>query len=96
LTRDLISDSAARTFRVKVPNGRHVVTVFMGDMGPGHDDMQVLADGKLKLEKISTKSGEVKELFFDVDVKNDVLDIELRDGGGKDPNWTCAGLIVGK
>jgi len=96
LTRDFIFDKASRTFRVKVPNGPYAVTVYLGDMTTGHDDMEVRAEGEPKLQKITNKVGEVKELSFAVEVKDGILDIEFRDAGGSDPNWACAGLIVGK
>ncbi|MEW6356366.1 MAG: DUF6807 family protein [Planctomycetota bacterium] len=96
LTRDFIFDRAPQTFRVKVPNGAHVVTVFLGDMATGHDNMEVRAEGQVGLQNVTSKGGEVKELFFEAHVEDGALDIEFRDAGGNDPNWTCAGLIVGK
>jgi len=96
LTRDFIFDRAPRTFRVKVPNGSYVVTVFLGDMSNPHDNMAVHAEGKPKLKKVTSGAGEVKELAFNVDVEDGALDIEFKDAGGRDVNWTCAGVIVGK
>lgn len=96
LTRDFVFDAAPRTFRIRLANGTRVVTVFLGDMTTGHDNMEVLAEGEVKLRKITNKAGEVKELFFDVKLEDGLLDIEFRNGGGRNPHWTCAGLMVGK
>ncbi len=95
LERDFLFDTRPRTFRVRVPNGAHVVTVFLGDMTTSHDRMEVLAEGEFKLRKIRNRAGEVRELFFDVDVEDGFLDVEFRDAGGN-PHWTCAGLMIGK
>jgi len=96
LTRDFVFDAQPRTFRLRLANGLRVVTVFLGDMTTGHDNMEVRAEGEVKLRKITNKAGEVKELFFDVKLEDGLLDIEFRNGGGRNPHWTCAGLMVGK
>ena len=84
------------TFKVKVPTGSYVVTVYLGDMTCGHDNVEVYAEGQLKLKGITNKAGEVKDCFFDVDVKDGMLELDFKDAGGGDGNWCCAGLIVAK
>ena len=95
LTRDFVFDAAPRTFKVNLPNADYIVTVFMGDMANGHDLAEIHAEGELKHKGITTRAGEVKELTFPVTVKDGVLDILFRDGGGGNEHWTCPGLIIG-
>ena len=95
LTRDFVFDAAPRTFRVNLPNGDYIVTVFMGDMSNPHDLAEIHAEGELKHKGITNRAGEVKELTFPVTVKDGVLDILFKDGGGGNPHWTCPGLVIG-
>jgi len=96
LTRDLVLDAAPRTFRVNLDNGQYWVTVYVGDQTHGHDEVEIRAEGQLQHKGITSRAGEVKEVDFQVTVNDGVLDVEIRDGGGNNPHWTCAGLVIGR
>jgi hypothetical protein len=94
LERDLIFDSINRTFNIDLSNGDYFVTVFLGDMSYAHDDVDVYAEGILKLDDVNTSAGEIKRLSFLVPVSDGQLNVLFNDSGGSDPNWVCVGLIV--
>jgi hypothetical protein len=94
LERDFIFDSINRTFNIDLSNGDYFVTVFLGDMSYAHDDVDVYAEGILKLDDVNTSAGEIKRLSFLVPVSDGQLNILFNDSGGSDPNWVCVGLIV--
>ena len=96
LTRDIVLDAAPRTFRVKLANGQYWVTVYVGDQNYGHDEVEIRAEGQLQHKGITNRPGEVKEVDFQVTVNDGVLDVEIRDGGGRNPHWACAGLVIGR
>ncbi|HOX38058.1 MAG TPA: PmoA family protein [Candidatus Brocadiia bacterium] len=96
LTRDLLFDNEPRTFRVRVPNGPCAVACHLGDMANGHDRMEVRAEGETRLTGITTAPGEVRAAAFEVNVEDGFLDLEFRDAGGSDGNWTCAGVVIGR
>lgn len=94
LTRDLIFDSVDRTFLINLTNGKYLVTPIMGDMDYSHDNMDVYAQGQLKLNKINTSATEIKWLNFTTTVNNGQLNITFHDYTGPDLNWVCNGLII--
>jgi len=96
LTRDFVFDRKPRVFRVRVPNGSYHVTVFLGDMQAGHDKMVVSAEGEVVLKNITCRGGSVKECPFEATVEDGTLDIELKDGGGGNRDWTCPGVIISR
>ena len=96
LTRDFVFDRKPRVFHVRLPKGSYNVTVFLGDMQSGHDRMVVSAEGKVVLKSVTTRRGEAKECPFKVDVKDGKLDIEFKDGGGGNRDWTCPGIVISK
>ena len=94
LERDLIFDSVNRTFNIDLPNGEYFVTVFLGDMSYAHDDVDVYAEGILKLDDVNISAGEIKRLSFLLPVSDGQLNVLFNDSEGSDPNWVCVGLIV--
>ncbi|MBD3155822.1 MAG: hypothetical protein GF368_04150 [Candidatus Aenigmarchaeota archaeon] len=94
LERDLIFGPNNREFKVDLPNGDYIVTVLLGDLSYSHDNMDVFAEGDLKLDDISTSSGQIEWLDFFVNVNDATLNMEFSDDGGIDPNWVSEGLII--
>jgi len=94
LTRDLIFDSVDRTFLINLTNGKYLITAIMGDMDYSHDNMDVYAQGQLKLNKINTSTGQIKWLNFTTNVNAGQLNITFHDNSGPDLNWICNGLII--
>jgi len=93
-TRDFIFDSAERVFKINLANGWYMISVSLGDMTVRHDQMSVLANEVLKIEKVTTAGGEVRLFDFEVTVTDGVLDIMFQDVGGSDANWVCAGIEI--
>ncbi|MCX7044835.1 MAG: HEAT repeat domain-containing protein [Candidatus Sumerlaeota bacterium] len=95
LTRDFILDTAPRKFMVKLSNGEHTVTVYLGDTQSGHDKMQVKAQGQVVVPNATTAAGEVKEFTFKTTVSDGLLTLEFtKAAGSKDANWCCEGVII--
>jgi cysteine-rich repeat protein len=99
LQRDLIFDSAEKTFIVDVPNdgAGYYLTVYLGDMQYAHDNMQVFVEGNLIFDGISTVAGEIKKLTKYIgQISDSAIDIKFKDNGGSNIHWTVAGIELGK
>lgn len=95
LKRDFVMDSsAARTFRVDLPNGTYAVTVTMGDNGFAHDNMIVKANGATMLGNVNNAVGSFSVNTFNVNVTSSSLALEFSDGGGSDPTWVVNGVSI--
>ncbi|HVN15907.1 MAG TPA: NBR1-Ig-like domain-containing protein [Anaerolineales bacterium] len=95
LRRDFVmSSSAARTFRVDLPNGSYLVTVTMGDNDYAHDNMIVKANGVTVLSNVSSAAGSFAVNSFNVTISSGSLSLEFSDGGGSDPTWVVNALTI--
>jgi hypothetical protein len=93
--KDLSYCDTDRTFNVDVENGDFRILIFIGDRGAfAHDDIDVSAEGMVKLADIDTAPGEVKPFEFDVTVTDGQLHLLFEDSGGTDPNWVVNALYV--
>jgi len=95
LKRDFVlHSSAARTFRVDLPNGSYSVSVTMGDNDFAHDNMIVKANGTTVLSGVNSGAGGFAANTFSVTVSGGSLSLEFSDGGGADPTWVVNALTV--
>jgi hypothetical protein len=95
LKRDFVmNSSAARTFKVDLPNGNYAVTVTMGDYNTAHDNMVVKAQGTTVLGDVDTAARAFAVNTFNVTVSSDTLSLEFSDAGGKDPAWVINGIAI--
>jgi len=97
LNRDFVYSSAAKTLIHQVANGNYRVTVNLFDANSRHDNMQVKAEGQVKLSNQTWGAGSGnKTLEFEVNVTDGNLNLEFSDQGGNDPNWVLNRLVVTK
>ncbi len=95
LKRDFVmSASAARTFKVDMPNGTYAVTITMGDNDFPHDNMVVKANGNTILADVDTAAGSYSINTFNVTVSNGSLSLEFSDAGGTDSTWVVNGVSI--
>ncbi len=95
LRRDFVMDSsAARTFKVDLPNGTYSVVVTQGDQAYAHDNMVVKANGVTKLADVDTALGSFVTNTFSVSVTGGSLSLEFSDAGGTDPTWVVNGVAI--
>ena len=95
LRRDFVMDSsAARTFKVDLPNATYAVTVTMGDNDFAHDNMIVKANGTTILSDVDTAAGSYSVNTFNVTVSSGSLSLEFSDAGGSDPTWVVNGVSI--
>ncbi len=95
LKRDFVmSSSAARTFKVDLPNGNYAVTVTMGDNESAHDNMVVKAAGATVLADVDTAAGAFSVNTFNATVTSETLSLEFSDAGGSDPAWVVNGVAI--
>lgn len=95
LRRDFVmSSSAARTFKVDLPNGTYNVAVTQGDQSFLHDNMVVKANGVTKLPDVDTPAGTFVTNTFAVTVTGGSLSLEFSDAGGTDPTWVINGVSI--
>ena len=95
LNRDFVQhSSAARTFKVDLPDGAYTVTITMGDNDHLHDNMIVKVDGATELADVDSIAGAFTENSFPVVVSGGSLSIEFSDGGGSDPTWVVNSLTI--
>ena len=94
LQRDFVFDSKPKVFRFKTGNGSYRVTVYLGDMTGGHDKMMVSANGDVKVDGVTNRTGEIKEVSFDAKVTKGLLDLEFSDGGGSNGDWCLVGIAI--
>lgn len=96
LTRDLVTHgtSAARVFKVDLPNGSYSVSVTMGDNDYSHDNMVVKANGTTVLADVDNTAGGFPVNTFVVAVSGGSLSLEFSDAGGADPSWVVNSLTI--
>ena len=92
LSRD-INFSTLATFAVDLPNGEFDVTVRLGDMGAGHDQMGVFLEGAYT-SSLTTLVGQSEVRTYRTTVDDGQLTVLLDDLGGKDANVAITGLEV--
>lgn len=97
LNRDFVMhSSAARTFKVDLPNGNYSVSLTMGDTDYAHDNMVVKANGATVLADVDNALGAFTSNTFNVTVSGGSLAFEFSDGGGADPTWIVNAVSITK
>jgi len=95
LKRDLVTHaSAARTFKVDLPNGNYSVSITMGDNDYPHDNMMVKANGTTVLPDVDNVAGAFAVNTFAVTVSGGSLSLEFSDAGGADSSWVVNALTI--
>ena len=89
-----MSSSAARTFKVDLPNGNYAVSVTMGDNDYAHDDMVVKANGTTVLGDVDNAIGAFTVNNFNVTVSGGSLALEFSDAGGAEPSWVVNAVTI--
>jgi len=95
LNRDFVYSSQAKTFSQEIANGTYEVAVNLFDADYLHDNMQVSAEGQVKLSNQTfgvSAGNETKS--FNVTVSDGQLDLEFSDQGGNDRNWVLNRIVV--
>lgn len=85
--------TADGTFGVDVPSGIYLVTLFLGDPGPAHDQMGVYLEGQL-VDTVSTDAGIVVSKTYETFVVDGQLTLRLKDLGGSDTVAVIEGLVI--
>jgi len=96
LTRDFVSSSETRTFEVALSPGVWQVRMTFGDRNNAHDNMQVRAEGSVRIRSFSTNRNQIIEQTFASRVTDGRLQLEFSDTGGSDPNWVVNGIVLSK
>ena len=94
LTRDFHYSSSDGTFVVDLSDGEYEVDIHLGESLVSTDQVEILAEGELKLENISTAAHEFKTESFSVTVSDGQLNLTFHDGGGANPFWIINGLEI--
>jgi hypothetical protein len=95
LKRDFVTHaSAARTFKVDLPNGNYSVSITMGDNDFAHDNMVVKANGAVVLADVDNAATVFAVNTFVVTVSGGSLSLEFSDAGGADPSWVVNSLTI--
>jgi len=95
LRRDFIFDSSDATFVPwDIPNGDYLVTVTIGDQKYRHDNIDVYAEGALKLNDVTVNAGQFITQTFTVTLSDGELNIRFHDDGGTDLNWVVNALTI--
>jgi hypothetical protein len=95
LNRDFVMhSSAARIFKVDLPNGNYVVDVTMGDNDYVHDNMIVKANGAVVLPDVDNAAGSFTTNSFNMTVSSGSLALEFSDAGGADPTWVVNAVTI--
>lgn len=95
LNRDFVQhSSAARTFKVDLPDGSYTVSVTMGDNDHLHDDMIVKVDGVIELADVDNAVGVFTVNTFSITVSGGSVSFEFSDGGGSDATWVVNSLTI--
>lgn len=95
LKRDLVTHgSAARTFKVDLPNGNYTVSLTMGDNDYAHDNMVVKANGNTMLADVDNAAAAFTVNTFVVTVTGGSISLEFSDAGGADPSWVINTLSI--
>ncbi len=96
LNRDFIYSSQAKTFETKVSNGEWEALITFGDKNFPHDNMQVKAEGVLKVTNATTSAGQFLNQELTTEVRDGKISLQFLDNGGSDPNWTVTRLRLKK
>jgi hypothetical protein len=97
LNRDFVmQSSAARTFKVDLPNGNYFVSVTMGDNDYAHDNMVVKSNGTTVLPDLDTVVGAYITNTFTVTISSGSLSLEFSDAGGSDSTWVVNAVTITK
>jgi hypothetical protein len=91
---DMVSNSAARTFKVALRNGTYTVNVVMGDQSYAHDNMSITANGTVLASNITTAAGSYYTNSFTVVNTQNALSFGIADNGGSDANWVLNALTI--
>lgn len=95
LKRDFVTHgSAARTFKVDLPNGNYTVNLTMGDNDYAHDNMVVKANGTTVLADVDNAAAAFTANTFNVTVTGGSLSLEFSDAGGADPSWVINTITI--
>jgi fibronectin type 3 domain-containing protein len=95
LRRDLIFDSSDATFVPwDIPNGNYLVTVTIGDQQYRHDNIDVYAEGAIKLNDVTVEAGQFTVQTFTVTLSDGELNIRFHDDGGTDENWIVNAITI--
>ena len=95
LNRDFVQHaSAARTFKVDLPDGNYTVTITMGDNDHLHDNMIVKVNGITQLADVDNAVGVFTVNSFAITVSGGSVSFEFSDGGGSDPTWIVNSLTI--
>jgi hypothetical protein len=91
---DMVSNSAARTFKVDLRNGNYTIGVVMGDQSYAHDIMSLTANGTVLASGITTAAGSYYTNSFTVAITGGALSFSIADNGGSDANWVLNALTI--
>ena len=95
LNRDFVlHSSAARTFKVDLPNGNYSVSITMGDNDYVHDNMIVKSNGTTVLPDVDNAMGSFTTNTFAVTISGGSLALEFSDAGGADPTWIVNAISI--
>jgi hypothetical protein len=95
LQRDFVMhSSAARTFKVDLPNGAYSVSLIMGDSDYARDNMVVKVNGIAVLADVDSDLGAFTVNAFNVTFSDGFMSLEFSDGGGVDPSWVINALTI--
>jgi hypothetical protein len=96
INRDFVFSAVAKTFEAKVTNGNWRVILTFGDVANAHDNIQVKAEGQVKLRGINTLVDKFNTQNFTVVVADGKLSLEFSDQGGIDKNWVVTRIWLSK
>ncbi len=95
INRDLIQSNGKRVLRHKIKNGVWSVVMNLGDANFRHDNMSVKAEGRTIGNNITSQANTFPYVRAEeIEVRDGVLDIEISDNGGSDPNWVWTRLSL--
>lgn len=104
INRDMVVGSDAATLNLNVGSGTWRVILNMGDSAVARDKMMVKVEGETIYDNINATAGEFVYVsqgqawsvgtVFDVVVEDDVMNVELSDQGGSDPEWAITRLSL--
>jgi FtsP/CotA-like multicopper oxidase with cupredoxin domain/fibronectin type 3 domain-containing protein len=94
LRRDLVFSSVDRSFNVDLANGEYTVKMIIGDNNYRHDNIDVYAEGILKLNDVTVSAGSFAERTFGVLVSGGQLNLVFVDDGGTDVNWVINAITI--
>jgi len=95
LNRDFVYSNQAKTFSQEIANGTYEVAVNLFDANYLHDNMQVRAEGQVKLSNQTFGASAGNDTrTFNVTVTDGQLDLEFSDQGGNDRNWVLNRIVI--